>query len=59
MSNCTAAGFTNCSTKNPNIRFHKNMMSGSKILRGKNPVLRTSISVPSILKDFVLKEIWR
>ena len=57
MPNCTAAGFTNCSTKNPNFRFHKNMMSGSRILRGKNPVLRTSISVPSILKNFVSKEI--
>ena len=57
MPNCTAAGFTNCSTKNPNLRFHQNMTSGSKILRGKNPVLRTSISVPSILKNFVSKEI--
>ena len=35
MPNCTAAGFTNCSTKNPNLRFHKNMTSGSRILRGK------------------------
>ena len=49
MPNC-AAVCANFSTKNPNLSFHEYVMSGCKILRGKNSFPITSISVPSILK---------
>ena len=57
MPNCVAVGCTNRSTKNPNLSIHEYAVSGCKIVRGKNPFLKTSISVPSILKKTVSKKI--
>ena len=57
MPNCVAVVCTNRSTKNPNLSFHEHVMSGRKIVTGKNLFLRTSISVPSILKKTVSNEI--
>ena len=43
--NCATVGYTNRSTNNPNLSFHKYAMTGCKILRGKNLFTRTTISV--------------
>ena len=37
MPDCAAVSCTNRPTKNPNLTFHEYVMSGCKILRGKNP----------------------
>ena len=41
MPNCATVGYTNRSTKNPNLSFHEYVMSGCKLLRGKNPFQKT------------------
>ena len=53
MPNCAVVGCTNRSTKNPDLRFHEWVISGCKIVKGRNLFPRTSISVPSILKNIV------
>ena len=47
MSNCGVVGCTICSTKNPNLSFHENLVSGNKVLRGKNSFLRSFLHICS------------
>ena len=53
MPNCAAFGCINHSMENLNLTFHEYVMSGCKIVRGKNPFPITSISIPIILKKTV------
>ena len=57
MPKYTAVGCTNRSTKNPNLSFREYVMSGCKIVRGKNPFPITSISATSFFQKTVSKEI--
>ena len=47
MPNCGVVGCTVCSTKNPNLSFHENVVSGNKVLRGKNSFLRSFLHICS------------
>ena len=55
MPNWAAVDCTNRSTKNPNLSFHEYVMRDCKILTGKNPFPRTTISTSSILKRLFRK----